>query len=175
MALLLDGKQLAATMQAEIARDAAAYAEKCGKMPGLAAVLVGDNAASQIYVRNKRKACEKAGIDSWLHEMPASTTQKDLLALVDQLNADPRVHGILVQLPMPPQIKEAAIIEAVSPLKDVDGFGPVSLGLLTTGHPRFCPARPLECSNFWCAIISPSMASTWSSSAAAISSANRWL
>src|SRR5262249_38254012 len=122
MATLLDGKQLAATMQDEIAREVAALAETRKIKPGLAAVLVGDNPASQVYVRNKRKACEKVGIESWLHELPKTTSQAELLALVDQLNRDPRVHGILVQLPLPSQIEEAAIIQAVSPLKDVDGF-----------------------------------------------------
>ena len=140
--MLLDGKQLAATMQAEIARDVATFAAATGRKPGLAAVQVGDNDASKIYVRNKRKACEKVGIESWLHELPGTTSQAELLALVDRLNHDPRVHGILVQLPLPKQIAEAAIIEAVSPLKDVDGFGPVSLGLLTAGHPRFLPCTP---------------------------------
>ena len=142
MPQLLDGKLLSATMQAEIAREVAAYAQKHGGKPGLAAVLVGENPASQIYVRNKRKACEKVGIDSWQHELPQATTQAELLALVDQLNNDPHVHGILVQLPLPPQIEEAAIIQAVSPLKDVDGFGPVSLGLLAAGQPGFLPCTP---------------------------------
>jgi methylenetetrahydrofolate dehydrogenase (NADP+)/methenyltetrahydrofolate cyclohydrolase len=103
---------------------------------------VGDNPASQVYVRNKRAACQKAGLDSWLHELPKTTTQVELLRLVDQLNNDARVHGILVQLPLPAQIEESAIIQAVSPLKDVDGFGPVSLGLLAAGHPRFLPCTP---------------------------------
>ncbi len=142
MAVLLDGKQLATTMQAEIAREVTALFQANGTRPGLAAVLVGDNPASQVYVRNKRTACQKAGIDSWLHELPAAATQAELLQLVEQLNNDPRVHGILVQLPLPPQIEEAAVIQAVSPLKDVDGFGPVSLGLLAAGHPRFMPCTP---------------------------------
>jgi methylenetetrahydrofolate dehydrogenase (NADP+)/methenyltetrahydrofolate cyclohydrolase len=139
---LLDGKQLAKTMQAEIARDVAAFVQTNGVKPGLAAVLVGENPASQIYVRNKRKACETVGIDSWLHEISPTVTQAELMALIDQLNSDARVHGILVQLPLPPQINEAAVIQKVSPLKDVDGFGPVSLGLLAAGHPRFLPCTP---------------------------------
>jgi methylenetetrahydrofolate dehydrogenase (NADP+) / methenyltetrahydrofolate cyclohydrolase len=141
-ARLLDGKQLAQTLQAEIATAAAEFAQKYGVRPGLAAVLVGDNPASQRYVRNKRKACEKVGLDSWLHELPRETTQQQLLDLVGRLNADPKVHGILVQLPLPSQIQEAAVISAVDPLKDVDGFGPVSLGLLTAGTPRFLPCTP---------------------------------
>jgi len=136
MPRILDGKQLAANMQAELAREVAAFVRLHGTKPGLAAVLVGDNPASQVYVRNKRKACDKVGIDSWQHELPSNTTQKELLALVEKLNGDSRVHGILVQLPLPPQIAEAAIVQAVSPNKDVDGFGPVSLGLLAAGHPR---------------------------------------
>jgi methylenetetrahydrofolate dehydrogenase (NADP+)/methenyltetrahydrofolate cyclohydrolase len=141
-AVLLDGKQLAHTMQAEIATEAADFTQQHGIRPGLAAVLVGDNSASQIYVRNKGKACEKAGLASWLHELPATTTETQLLGLLDQLNSDPAVHGILVQLPLPPQIDEAAIVHAVSPLKDADGFGPESLGLLATGHPRYLPCTP---------------------------------
>jgi methylenetetrahydrofolate dehydrogenase (NADP+)/methenyltetrahydrofolate cyclohydrolase len=142
-AALLDGKQLAQTMQAEIAADVTAFVARHGVRPGLAAVLVGDNPASHIYVRNKRRACEKVGMRSWLHELPASTTQDDLLALVAHLNSDSAVHGILVQLPLPPQIYEPAVVDAVSPLKDVDGFGPVSLGLLAAGRPRFLACTPL--------------------------------
>jgi methylenetetrahydrofolate dehydrogenase (NADP+) / methenyltetrahydrofolate cyclohydrolase len=142
MATLLDGKQLAAEMQAEISQKVTAFTQATGRKPGLAAVLVGDNPASQIYVKNKRKACDKVGMESWLHELPGTASQAELLALVDRLNRDPNVHGILVQLPLPPQIAEAAIIQAVSPLKDVDGFGPVSLGLLAAGHPRFLPCTP---------------------------------
>jgi methylenetetrahydrofolate dehydrogenase (NADP+)/methenyltetrahydrofolate cyclohydrolase len=93
-------------------------------------------------VRNKRKACDKAGLDSWLHEMPKDTTEQQLLDLIAQLNADRKVHGILVQLPLPPQINEKPIINAVSPLKDVDGFGPENLGLLAAGYPRYLPCTP---------------------------------
>ena len=145
MAKILDGKQLAQTMQAEIAAQVADFVKHKGIRPGLAAVLVGDNAASQVYVRNKRKACETAGMQSWLHPLPASTTQDELLHLIAQLNTDANVSGILVQLPLPKGIDEAAIIDAVSPMKDVDGFGPESLGLLTTGNPRFLPCTPLGC------------------------------
>jgi methylenetetrahydrofolate dehydrogenase (NADP+)/methenyltetrahydrofolate cyclohydrolase len=141
-AALLDGKALAQTMQAEIAADATAFTVMHGVRPGLAAVLVGDNDASQRYVRSKQKACEKAGIASWLHHLPQSTAQADLLALVGRLNADPTVHGILVQMPLPPHIDEAAVVDAVSPLKDVDGFGPESLGLLAAGRPRFLACTP---------------------------------
>ena len=141
-ALLLDGKQLAQTMQAEIAAEAAELLRTRGIQPGLAAVLVGDNPASQLYVSNKRRACEKAGIASWLHELPADTSQADLLALIARLNLDPAVHGILVQLPLPKHIHEPDIVDAVSPDKDVDGFSPHSLGLLAAGRPRFLACTP---------------------------------
>jgi methylenetetrahydrofolate dehydrogenase (NADP+)/methenyltetrahydrofolate cyclohydrolase len=141
-AVLLDGKQLAQTMQAEIAADVAAFAQQHGVRPGLAAVLVGDNPASHVYVRNKRRACEKVGIASFLHELPGSTAEAELLALVAQLNADTAVNGILVQLPLPRQINEAAIVDAVAAAKDVDGFGPTSLGLLAAGRPRFLACTP---------------------------------
>lgn len=143
MAKILDGKQLAQVIQAEIAAEVKDLVMRTGVTPGLAAVLVGDDSASQLYVSNKRKACAKAGIESWLHPLPKETTQEQLLHLVRQLNQDPRVHGILVQLPLPKQIEEDAIIRAVSPLKDVDGFGPENLGLLTAGHPRYYPCTPL--------------------------------
>src|SRR2546426_1096400 len=142
MAKILDGKKLAQLMQQETTAEAATFLQKHGARPGLAAVLVGDNAASRRYVRNKRKACEQAGFESWLHELPADITQVQLLDLVTQLNADPKVNGILVQLPLPKQIDENAVIHAVFPIKDVDGFGPESLGLLMTGHPRFLPCTP---------------------------------
>lgn len=141
-ARLLDGKALAQTMQAEIAAGVADLMTSGGPRPGLAAVLVGDNPASQVYVRNKRKACDAAGMTSWLHELPGTTTQAQLLELVGRLNADPAVHGILVQLPLPKQIDESAVIRAVAVDKDVDGFGPESLGLLASGQPRFLPCTP---------------------------------
>lgn len=141
-AKLLDGKSLAQTMQAETARAVEAYVNLHHARPGLAAVLVGDNPASRIYVKNKRLACERAGIRSWLHELPQDTSEKDLLRLIQGLNANPEVHGILVQLPLPPQIDEPTVIKAVSPLKDVDGFGPENLGLLTAGQPRYLPCTP---------------------------------
>ncbi|MSQ94993.1 MAG: bifunctional methylenetetrahydrofolate dehydrogenase/methenyltetrahydrofolate cyclohydrolase FolD [Gemmataceae bacterium] len=142
MTQILDGKLLAQTMQAEIAAKVADFTQKHGLRPGLAAVLVGENPASQVYVRNKRKACDQLGMQSWLHQLPATTSQDELLHLLAQLNTDPQVSGILVQLPLPKQIDESAIIDAVAPLKDVDGFGPVSLGLLTAGTPRFLPCTP---------------------------------
>jgi methylenetetrahydrofolate dehydrogenase (NADP+)/methenyltetrahydrofolate cyclohydrolase len=141
-ARLLDGKALAQTMQAEIAAMTAEFAQAHATKPGLAAVLVGENPASRIYVRNKRKACDKTGIASWLHQLPGATSQRELLDLINRLNADPAVHGILVQLPLPPQIDESAVLDAVTPLKDVDGFGPDNLGRLVDGRPRFVPCTP---------------------------------
>ena len=142
MPTILDGKTLAKTMQAEIATEIADLVATTGVRPGLAAVLVGDNPASQVYVRNKRNACEAVGMTSWLHELPADASQAKLLDLIAQLNIHPHVHGILVQLPLPKQIDEHAVICSVIPTKDVDGFGPENLGLLTTGQPRYLPCTP---------------------------------
>jgi methylenetetrahydrofolate dehydrogenase (NADP+)/methenyltetrahydrofolate cyclohydrolase len=141
-ARLINGKEIAEQVREEVRQRVAAFAARAGHPPGLAAVLVGDNPASQIYVRNKRKACEQAGIASWLHALPASTSQEELLSLLSELNANPLVSGILVQLPLPKQIDEATIIRSVDPLKDVDGFSPESLGLLVTGQPRFLACTP---------------------------------
>lgn len=138
----IDGQVLAATLRAETAAAVAQHVSAGGRKPGLAAVLVGDNPASEIYVRNKRKACEEAGMASWLHRLPAAATQHQLLDLVDRLNTDPAVSGILVQLPLPKHMDEAAIIRAVHPRKDVDCFQPENVGLLAAGHPRFLPCTP---------------------------------
>jgi len=138
----LDGKALAATMRAEIAARVAARTAKGRRPPGLAAVLVGEDPASQTYVRNKHKACYDAGLASTVHTLPSATTQPELLDLVGKLNADPAVHGILVQLPLPKQIDEGAVIRAVAPAKDVDCFHPENVGLLAAGFPRFYPCTP---------------------------------
>jgi methylenetetrahydrofolate dehydrogenase (NADP+)/methenyltetrahydrofolate cyclohydrolase len=138
----IDGQALAKTMRAEIAEAVARHVGSGGLRPGLAAVLVGENPASEVYVRNKRKACEDAGMASWLHRLPAAATQQQLLDLVDRLNRDPAVTGILVQLPLPKQIDESSIIRAVSPAKDVDCFHPENVGLLAAGHPQFLPCTP---------------------------------
>ncbi|MBX3397470.1 MAG: bifunctional 5,10-methylenetetrahydrofolate dehydrogenase/5,10-methenyltetrahydrofolate cyclohydrolase [Gemmataceae bacterium] len=138
----LDGKALAATMRREMAAEVAARVGRGQRPPGLAAVLVGDDPASQTYVRNKRKSCDEIGMANWLHHLPADTTEQQLLSLVESLNADPAVHGILVQLPLPKQIREEAVIAAVTPLKDVDCFHPDNVGRLTTGHPRYYPCTP---------------------------------
>ena len=136
----LDGKALGQTMRAEVAAKVAARAGK--RPPGLAAVLLGDDPASHRYVRNKRAACAEAGLASWVHTLPADTTQAALLALIGNLNADPQVHGILVQLPLPKHIDEDAVIRAVAPAKDVDCFHPENVGLLAAGHPRYYPCTP---------------------------------
>jgi methylenetetrahydrofolate dehydrogenase (NADP+) / methenyltetrahydrofolate cyclohydrolase len=141
-ALLLDGKQLAQTMQAEVAAGVTSFVQQHGIRPGLATVLVGDNPASELYVTNKRKACERVGMDSAHYPLPRDITQAELLERITALNVDARVHGILVQLPLPRHIDESAIIRAVSPIKDIDGFGPENLGLLAAGYPRYVPCTP---------------------------------
>lgn len=138
----LDGKELAKAMRGEVAAGVAARLARNRRPPGLAAVLVGDNPASHVYVRNKYKACADSGLASWVHNLSADTTQSQLLDLVGRLNADPQVHGILVQLPLPKHINEDAIIRAVAPGKDVDCFHPENLGLLAAGHPRYYPCTP---------------------------------
>jgi methylenetetrahydrofolate dehydrogenase (NADP+)/methenyltetrahydrofolate cyclohydrolase len=142
-ATLLDGKALAATMQADLAAQVAAQIARGRPKPGLAAVRVGDDPGSEKYVRGKVRACEKNGFASTHIHLPATTSQADLLDRVAALNADPAVHGILVQLPLPKQIDEASVIQAVAPRKDVDGFHPENLGLLAAGRPRFVACTPL--------------------------------
>ena len=141
-AAILDGKALAATLRVEVAAAVAARVAAGKPPPGLAVVLVGDHPASATYVKNKHKACTDVGIVGSLHRLPATVSQAELLAEVSRLNADPAVHGILVQLPLPPHIDEAAVIRAVTPAKDVDCFHPENLGLLAAGFPRFYPCTP---------------------------------
>ncbi|MFT7723546.1 MAG: bifunctional methylenetetrahydrofolate dehydrogenase/methenyltetrahydrofolate cyclohydrolase FolD [Roseateles sp.] len=143
-AQLIDGLALSKATRAEVARRAAALTAQ-GRRPGLAVVLVGDNPASQVYVRNKVKACEEAGIHSVLEKYDASMTEADLLARVAALNADPSIHGILVQLPLPPHIDDYQVIEAISPAKDVDGFHVASAGALMVGEPGFKACTPYGC------------------------------
>jgi methylenetetrahydrofolate dehydrogenase (NADP+)/methenyltetrahydrofolate cyclohydrolase len=141
-AAILDGKTLAEQIHAETAREVAEFVKATGATPCLAAVLVGENPASQVYVRNKQKACEKAGITSQLHRPPVESTTDELLALIDRLNRDKAVHGILVQLPLPKQIDERRVLEAVNPAKDVDAFHPDNVGRIVQGRPRFLPCTP---------------------------------
>ncbi len=141
-ASILDGKSLSEQIRAEIARDVAEFTGQTGVTPCLAAVLVGEDPGSQIYVRNKQKACEKAGIASQLHRPAANVATEELLTLIDRLNRDPAVHGILVQSPLPRQIDERRVLEAVDPLKDVDAFHPENVGRIVQGRPRFLPCTP---------------------------------
>jgi methylenetetrahydrofolate dehydrogenase (NADP+)/methenyltetrahydrofolate cyclohydrolase len=141
-ALRIDGKQMAIDIRTEVAEGVAKLKADKNVTPGLVAVLVGDDPASAVYVRNKGLACEEAGMFSDTINLPADTTQKDLQELVATLNQDERFHGVLVQLPLPPQIDERAIIQSINPNKDVDGMHPVSTGLLLEGNPRFLPATP---------------------------------
>ena len=137
-ATVMDGKALAARVRAEVA----VQVEALGAPVGLATVLVGGDPASAIYVRRKHEACQEVGIEAFDHHLPAETSEADLLALVARLNADPRVNGILVQLPLPDHIDEGRVLRAVAPIKDVDGFHPQSAGQLYLGEPTFVPATP---------------------------------
>ncbi len=143
-AQLIDGNALSKQLRAQVAADTAALKAK-GLTPGLAVVLVGDNPASQVYVRNKVKACEDAGLHSVLEKYEATMTEVDLLARVEALNNDVSIHGILVQLPLPAHIDAQKVIEAISPAKDVDGFHIASAGALMTGMPGFWPCTPYGC------------------------------
>jgi methylenetetrahydrofolate dehydrogenase (NADP+)/methenyltetrahydrofolate cyclohydrolase len=140
-AKIIDGNVLARSVRDEVARRVDALKRR-GIRPGLAVILVGDNPASSVYVRNKVKDCEEVGIVSTLEHLPADTSQEHLLARISALNADPAVHGILVQLPLPAQIDEHRIIEAIAPDKDADGFHVSNVGLLLTGRPLFRPCTP---------------------------------
>ena len=141
-ARLIDGKAIAASIRERLAVDVAAFTQATGVTPQLVAVLVGDDAASQVYVRNKEQACRKIGMASDVHRLPTSTTQAELLELVGRLNADLTVHGILVQLPLPKHIHETTVLDAVHPLKDVDCFHPENVGLMVQNRPRFLPCTP---------------------------------
>ncbi|MDP4301591.1 bifunctional methylenetetrahydrofolate dehydrogenase/methenyltetrahydrofolate cyclohydrolase FolD [Leptothrix discophora] len=143
-AQLIDGNALSRQLRADIAQRAAALAAR-GIRPGLAVILVGDNPASAVYVRNKVKACADSGLHSVLEKHDASMTQAELLARIEALNADPAIHGILVQLPLPKHIDDHAVIEAISPLKDVDGFHVASAGALLVGEPGFKACTPYGC------------------------------
>lgn len=141
-AQLIDGKALAQEIRQGIAQDIEALVGQTGVRPGLAVVLVGDDPASAVYVRNKKKACDTAGLYVDDHILPATTTQEDLLKLINQLNANPKIHGILVQLPLPSQIDSQTVLNAVSPDKDADGFHPYNIGRLVAGDPLFVPCTP---------------------------------
>ncbi len=141
-ATILDGKQLAQQLRSELAEEVIEFIQNNGAVPCLAAVLVGDNPASEVYVRNKQRACEAVGIESQLHRLPGDASTDDLLKLISKLNKDAEVHGILIQLPLPPQIDKSRVLSAVSPNKDVDAFHPDNVGRLVQGRPRFLPCTP---------------------------------
>lgn len=141
-ARLIDGKALAQTIRERIAKDVAELHARTGIRPGLATILVGDDPASQLYVKNKQKACDAAGLYVDDHKLPASTSQADLLAVIEAANRDARIHGILVQLPLPKHIDSKVVLESVSPMKDADGFHPFNFGRLVEGHPVFEACTP---------------------------------
>jgi methylenetetrahydrofolate dehydrogenase (NADP+)/methenyltetrahydrofolate cyclohydrolase len=141
-ATILDGKKLAKELRSELAEEVIEFIQNNAVVPCLAAVLVGDDPGSEVYVRNKRVACEAAGIESQLHRLGADASIDELLQLVAKLNKDHDVHGILVQAPLPPQIDTARVVQAVSPAKDVDVFHPENVGRLVQGRPRFLPCTP---------------------------------
>lgn len=144
-AALIDGKAIAQKLRAELAIRVTEFRRSTNIVPHLAAVLVGDDPASAVYVRSKQKGCEQMGMGSSLHTLPANTSQAELLDVVQKLNADRTVHGILVQLPLPRQIDTKAVLDAVDPRKDVDCFHPINVGLLVQGRARFLPCTPHGC------------------------------
>lgn len=139
---LINGKEIAAAVRAELKADCTAFVINHGYAPGLAVVIVGEDPASQIYVRNKARACEEVGFYSEVHRLPAETTQAELDALIDRLNADGRIHGILVQLPLPAHLDEEEITLRIDPRKDVDAFHPFNVGRILLGDPIFLPCTP---------------------------------
>jgi methylenetetrahydrofolate dehydrogenase (NADP+)/methenyltetrahydrofolate cyclohydrolase len=143
-AQILDGKSLAAATRATLKSKVAALVQR-GVRPGLAVIIAGDDPASKVYVRNKTSACEEIGVRSQQIDYPASVTQEELIARIRKLNADPAVHGILVQLPLPKHIDSARVLEAIAPAKDVDGFHEANLGALMAGRPGVVPCTPLGC------------------------------
>jgi len=144
MAKIIDGKAIAQQMQEEMKSQVAELREK-GVIPGLTAILVGDDPASHTYVRNKESACERLGIYSDVRRLPASTSEHDLLGLIDEMNQNKKIHGILVQLPLPDHIDENKVLLKVDPDKDVDGFHPVNVGKMVVGEPTFLPCTPHGC------------------------------
>jgi methylenetetrahydrofolate dehydrogenase (NADP+)/methenyltetrahydrofolate cyclohydrolase len=144
-AALIDGKALAAALRARVTAEVGRLAEGQGWVPGLAVVLVGDDPASEVYVGAKKKMLAESGMRSLDHRLPASASRETVLSLIAALNRDPEVHGILVQLPLPPQIDPAEVIAAIDPAKDVDGFHPVNVGRIATGLPALAPCTPLGC------------------------------
>jgi methylenetetrahydrofolate dehydrogenase (NADP+)/methenyltetrahydrofolate cyclohydrolase len=143
--VLLDGSKLAETVRGEVREEVTAFRAQYGRAPGIHVVLVGEDPASQVYTRSKEKASNEVGMVGRLHSLPASTSQAELLALLARLNADDAVDGILVQLPLPEHIDTLAVLDAVHPDKDVDGFHPINVGLLASGRPSLVPCTPMGC------------------------------
>jgi len=144
-ATLIDGKAFAAALRGQVAAAAAEYTARAGRAPGLAVVLVGEDPASQVYVRSKGRAVAETGLAGWEHRLPADTDAATLLAVIDTLNADPAVDGILVQLPLPAHLDDKAVLDRIDPAKDVDGFHIVNAGRLAVGLPTLVPCTPLGC------------------------------
>ncbi len=142
MAIIIDGKKIAEEYRKKIKEEVISL-RKRDIIPAIAVILVGDNPASKVYIKNKRNACAQVQIESFEYTLPEDATQKDILALIDKLNSEKKVHGILVQLPLPAHLDEQTIIEAISPSKDVDGFHPINLGRLLSGKPFFTPCTPM--------------------------------
>ena len=168
MAHIIDGKVISASARLDIAERGRAFFEKTGIRPGLAVVIVGEDPASKVYVRNKKKGCEEAGFYSEVHEMSAETTMDELLAKIEELKNNEKIHGILVQLPLPKHLDEKAVIDAIPPEKDVDAFHPVNTGKIMIGDYNFLPCTPAFSKVFFLlyrnvhrkAIISPSYSPT---------------
>jgi len=142
MAAIIDGKAIAADVRAQVARDAAALEERTGHRAGLVTILVGEDPASEVYVRNKIAACREAGMESFHEPMPATSTQREVLEMVDRMNADDRVDGILVQSPLPAGLDFKEVLERIDPAKDVDGFHPLNVGRLVANQPGMVACTP---------------------------------
>lgn len=142
MAKIIDGKAISAQIRSEIAQKREEFTKESGVVPGLAVIIVGEDPASQVYVRNKRRACEEVGFYSEAYELPEATTQEELEALVDRLNADDKIHGILVQLPLPKHLDETRVLLKIRPEKDVDAFHPYNVGKIMIGDYSFLPCTP---------------------------------
>ena len=171
---IIDGKAVAKEVQKQIKEEVEGLERRWGLAPGLAVVVVGDDPASHIYVRNKEKACKEVGIKSFEHLLPATILEKELLSLVQQLNKDKNIHGILVQLPLPPHIRAEKVLEAISPYKDIDGFHPMSQGMLMLGADGFRPCTPMGImSTDWPRLVAIRKERTRWLSGAVVSSVNR--
>ena len=144
MAVLIDGKATSLAVREDIKKEVSEFVEKYNKTPGLAVVIVGENPASQVYVRNKHKACGDVGMYSEVHELPENTSQEELLSLVDRLNNDDKINGILVQLPLPSHLNEEEVLLRINPKKDVDAFHPINVGKIMIGNFSFLPCTPAD-------------------------------